>query len=107
MTGSPDVIVWGAGAIGGKLAAVPARAGVNVCVVDVARDHLERVAAHGLTVEGPLGGFTARMAAATPDTFPTGAPFVFLAVKSQDTADACRRLRPGLLDSSAVTLLQN
>ncbi len=51
------VLVWGAGAIGGTMAAYWARAGIPVLVVDVVREHVEACRTTGLAIEGPLDAF--------------------------------------------------
>ena len=51
------IVIWGAGAIGGTLGAYWARAGVDVVLVDTAREHVETCRTTGLSIEGPVETF--------------------------------------------------
>ena len=44
------VVIWGAGAIGGTIAAYLARAGHEVLAVDTVEEHVCQIAEHGLLV---------------------------------------------------------
>lgn len=80
------VVVVGAGAVGGVLAAGLARAGTDVAVVARGR-HGEAIAADGLVVESPLGSDTVRLPVA-PDVGAVSwlsTDLVVLAVKSHHT----------------------
>jgi len=102
------ITVYGAGAIGGVTGAALARAGHDVLLVDKAADHVAAVNAGGLAVDGaPGGGFTARVAAVTPDALGRGLRLVLLAVKAQHTPDALATLAPRLAPDGAIVSLQN
>lgn len=101
------VCIWGAGAIGGIIGAHLARAGRDVLLVDVVREHVDRIAGAGLAIEGPLGGFSAEVAAATPDRLDGTFDTVLLAVKSQHTEAASRAILPHLSEGGCVVSCQN
>lgn len=101
------VVIWGAGAIGGTIGACLARAGHDVLMVDVDRDHVARMRASGLSIEGPVARFTARPRAVTPDALRGRYRCILLAVKSQHTADAVRALEPHLAPEGHVVSVQN
>ncbi len=97
------IAVIGAGAVGGTLAALLARAGHEVTVV-ARGDNLQAIRDHGLRLDGGFGETVARLAAerhlsAAPD-------LAILATKAQDADDA---LRPELprLDRVPLLVVQN
>ena len=54
-TGSADrILVWGAGAIGGTVAAYLRRAGLDVTVVDANEPHVQAIRERGLAITGPI-----------------------------------------------------
>lgn len=101
------LVIWGAGAIGGTVGAFLVRAGYPVIFVDVVPEHVERIAAGELTIEGPHGGFTAGGPAFTPDALAGRHDLILLAVKSYHTVQATRMLAPHLAPDGAVVSLQN
>ncbi len=104
-----DILIWGAGAIGGTVGAHLLRAGHAVTFVDVVPAHVAAIAdpARGLRLTGPVAAFAIAGAAFTPETLRGVWPRVFLAVKAQDTGDACRALAPHLSPDGYVLSLQN
>lgn len=100
-------LVWGAGAIGGTLAAYLARAGHDVTVVDVAADHVAAVGATGLRVEGPLDAFTVRVPAFQPANLTGTWDHVILATKAHHTEAAVRALAPHVAAGGHVVSAQN
>jgi 2-dehydropantoate 2-reductase len=100
-------LIWGAGAIGGTLAAYLARAGHNVTVVDAVAEHVDAINRDGLRITGPIEEFTARMPAFTPGTIQGEWDLVVLATKSHHTAAAMRALAPHVSDSGCVVSAQN
>ena len=104
-----DILIWGAGAIGGTVGAHLHRAGHAVTFVDVVPEHVAAIAdpARGLRLTGPVEAFTVTAPAFTPDTLQGVWPRVFLAVKAQDTEAACRALLPHLASDGYVLSLQN
>ena len=101
------VLVWGAGAIGGTLAAYWARAGIPVCVVDVVQAHVEACRTAGLRIEGTVDNFTQRIPAFLPQELDGRYSRIVLAVKAQHTAAALEQLLPHLADEGFVLSAQN
>jgi 2-dehydropantoate 2-reductase len=66
---SEDILVWGAGAVGGTIGAYLVRAGHNVTFVDVALEHVEKIrdSSSGLSIFGPINKFTVTAPALTPE----------------------------------------
>ncbi len=102
-----ELLVWGAGAIGGTLGAFLARAGHDVTFVDRAADHVDAINNAGLRIEGPLAQFTSRAPACTPDQLRGEFEHVVLAVKAQDTESATRELASHLSANGYVVSAQN
>ena len=102
-----EVLVWGAGAIGGTAGAYLARAGHMVTFVDRDRAHVEAINQRGLTITGPIDQFTVRATAFTPDTLNDKHRAVLLCVKAQDTQTAAQALQPHLPEDGFVVSLQN
>lgn len=101
------LLVWGAGAIGGSVAAWLARAGHDVTVVDANRDHVDAINRSGLAIVGPVNQFSATMPAFLPGEVEGRWPVVLLAVKAQATEAACRQLAAHLDEDGCVVPLQN
>lgn len=101
------IAVFGAGAVGGSIGGLLARAGHSV--VFVARGaHLEAIRRHGLRVEGPAGDFVVRSAEATDDPGTAGrVEAVLVCVKAWQVGEAARSLLPMLDPGTAVVPLQN
>ena len=100
-------LVWGAGAIGGTLAAYLARAGHDVTVVDNVEDHVAAINRDGLRITGPIETFTAVMPAFTPDTLTGTWDTIVLATKAHHTPAAVRALLPHLSEHGCVVSAQN
>ena len=105
--GARDILVWGAGAIGGTVAAYLARAGHRVTCVDTAAAHREAIAANGLRISGPVATFTARVTAVSPEALQGTWPLAIFAVKAHHSTPAAQALRPHLALDGAVVTLQN
>ena len=101
------IVIWGAGAIGGTIGAYLARAGHQVLMVDVDKDHVARMQAEGLRIEGPVDDFSVRVRAATPETLIDRFDLILLAVKSQHTATATKALMSNLAQDGCVVSVQN
>lgn len=82
-----QVGVIGAGAVGGAIAALLARAGHDV-EVTARGDHLEAIREHGITLTGGWGDYTAQVAAG--ELLTRGPQLVIVATKAQDAAAAIR-----------------
>ncbi|MGH9732427.1 MAG: ketopantoate reductase family protein [Candidatus Acidiferrales bacterium] len=106
--GSPErILVWGAGAIGGTVAAYLRRAGLDVTVVDANTAHVQAIRERGLTITGPIEAFTQPLPIFTPDK-PAGVwDTIFLCVKAQHTEAAARQLLAHLAPDGVVVSLQN
>ncbi len=81
--------IIGAGAVGGTLAALLARAGHRVDVT-ARGEHLDEILAHGIVMDGVWGGFTALVDAARVLDPSIQRDLVILAVKTTGTAEALR-----------------
>ncbi|MCW5771242.1 MAG: 2-dehydropantoate 2-reductase [Rhodospirillaceae bacterium] len=101
------ILIWGAGAIGGIVGALLARAGHDVTLVDANAEHVAAIRAGGLAIEGPIESFVAASAAFLPEGLSGSWPCILLAVKAQHTEAACRALAPHLDEGGYVVSLQN
>lgn len=100
-------LFWGAGAIGGTMAAYLARAGHDVTVVDTAKDHVDAIDRAGLTIRGPIDNFSVVVPAFTPETLRGDWETVVLATKAHHTAAATGALLPHLRDAGCIISAQN
>jgi 2-dehydropantoate 2-reductase len=101
------ILVWGAGAIGGSMAAHLVRAGHDVSVVDNVPEHVTAINDAGLRITGPIAEFTARMPALMPGTLTGQWDTIMLATKAHHTEAATRALLPHLADNGCVISVQN
>ncbi|MFZ1872709.1 MAG: 2-dehydropantoate 2-reductase [Chania sp.] len=116
MSDSP-IVVWGAGAMGGTLAAYWIRAGKNVLLVDNNPAHVAAINLHGLRISGPIEEFVVTAKALLPEqlfsadaqgaAIPNQYPRIFLCTKAQHTEPACRALAPHLAAQGEVISVQN
>jgi 2-dehydropantoate 2-reductase len=104
---SGPILIWGAGAIGGTVGAYFRRAGLDVHFVDIVPDHVERIRAGALRIEGPVDNLTVGAPADTPDTLKGRFVETYLCVKAHHTDGAARQLLPHLADDGFVVSLQN
>lgn len=102
-----QVTVIGAGAIGGTVAAGMAKAGHEVTIVDREAAHIDAVKRSGLRITGFGGDFKVSLCALHPHEVGRLRGAVFLAVKSQHTADAMDFLAPLLGEDAYILSLQN
>ncbi|MDQ9127693.1 2-dehydropantoate 2-reductase [Serratia fonticola] len=112
-----SIVVWGAGAMGGTLAAYWIRAGKNVLLVDNNPAHVAAINQQGLRISGPIEEFVVSAKAVLPEQlFATNAqgeampekyPRIFLCTKAQHTEAACRTLAPHLTPQGEVISVQN
>lgn len=109
-----DILVWGAGAIGGTLGAYLLRAGYDVTFVDIDEAHVAAIRdpLQGLTISGPIDEFTVQAEAFTPAELNTAHSTthwsrIFLAVKSHHTQVASEALLPFLAEEGFVLSVQN
>ncbi len=102
-----NLLVWGAGAIGGSIGAYFIRAGHDVTFVDRVQDHVDAINKAGLRITGPIDEFVVNAPAFTPETLTGKYPTILLCVKGQDTDDATRMLLPYLSTDGCVVSVQN
>lgn len=104
-----DILIWGAGAIGGTVGAHLKRDGFDVSFVDVDARHVAAIRRpeNGLHISGPVADFTVHADAFTPGELQGKWSRVFLCVKAHDTLAATRALVPFLADDGYVLSLQN
>lgn len=101
------ILIWGAGAIGGTIGAYLVRAGREVVFVDLVDEHLQKIAANELTIEGPADQFTVGGPAFRPETLKGRYELVILAVKAQHTEAATRSILPHLPTNGVILSAQN
>lgn len=102
-----EVLIWGAGAIGGILGAYWARAGHPVKMVDIVQGHVEACRTGGLKIEGPVEEFTQMVPSVTPDELTGTYGRIVLAVKAPATEEALKALLPHLAADGYILSAQN
>src|SRR5271169_1537758 len=104
-----DILVWGAGAIGGTIGAYLKRAGQDVTFVDIVPDHVAAIddCRRGLRISGPIDDFKVVAPAMLPGAVTGTWKRVFLAVKAHHTETACEALKPYLAPDGYVLSLQD
>ncbi len=95
-----NIAIIGAGAIGSTLGAFLSRAGYTVILIGRSA-HVEVIQREGLRVEGVLGNFQVRVAAA--ETLDFQPDIIFLTVKTQDVLSAVQANQQFLTKSLVVT----
>jgi len=104
-----DILVWGAGAIGGTVGAYLTRAGLDVSFVDIVPEHVAAIGdpRRGLHITGPIDDFKIVAPSMSPSDVKGSFKRVFLAVKAHHTQAACEALKPYLATDGYVLSLQN
>jgi 2-dehydropantoate 2-reductase len=102
-----QLVIVGAGAIGGTIGAHMIRAGHDILFCDVDPAHVETINANGLTIEGPVENFTVKARAVTPDGLPDQIEHAAIAVKSHHTHQAAELLRGRITADGWVASFQN
>ncbi|NBC96410.1 MAG: ketopantoate reductase family protein [Deinococcus-Thermus bacterium] len=102
-----EILIWGAGAIGGTIGAHWARAGVPVRMVDIVAEHAAACSGPGLAIEGPVEQFAQAVPCVTPDRVEGTWTRIVLAVKAQATEAAMDALLPHLSGDGHVLSAQN
>lgn len=100
------IAVLGAGAVGCYFGALLARAGHAVTLIG-RQAHVQAVQAHGLRLQTAAFDEQVPLAASTDAGAVAGADVVLFCVKSTDTEDAARQMRPHLGPHTLVLTLQN
>lgn len=98
--------VMGAGAVGCYFGALLARAGHAVTLIGRPA-HVQAVLQHGLRLQTAVLDVQVPMAASTEASAVQGADVVLFCVKSSDSEDAARSIRPHLAPGTLVLTLQN
>ena len=102
-----ELVIWGAGAIGGTIGAALARGGRNPLLVDSDPAHVAAVRGAGLKITGPIEAFSTPARTLAPRDVRGPLRRVMLAVKGQHTASAARMIAPLLAQDGSVLSLQN
>jgi 2-dehydropantoate 2-reductase len=102
-----QLLIWGAGAIGGTLGAYLAWAGHDVTLVDQVQEHVNAIRTNGLQITGPIAQFTARAPALIPAEVTGQYETIILATKAQHTEAAAQQLAPHLSPTGCVVSAQN
>jgi 2-dehydropantoate 2-reductase len=84
-----------------------ARAGHDVTLVDNVAEHVEAINRRGLEITGPIGQFTQRIPAFTPELVKGEWDVVMLCTKAHHTEVALRGLRPHASAEGCVISVQN
>lgn len=102
-----NLLIWGAGAIGGTIGAYLTRAGHQVTLVDRVREHVDAIRTRGLAITGPIDEFTVQAPAYTLDNIAGQYQTILLCVKGHHTQEATRALLPYLGTDGCVVSVQN
>jgi 2-dehydropantoate 2-reductase len=104
---SEPILIWGAGAIGGTIAAYWARAGIPVKLVDIVGEHVKACRTDGLQISGPVEEFKVKIDGIEPHELTGTYKRVVLAVKAPATDAALAQLKPHLAPDGFVLSAQN
>ncbi|HEX7021675.1 MAG TPA: 2-dehydropantoate 2-reductase [Trueperaceae bacterium] len=102
-----NVLIWGAGAIGGTLGAYFQRAGHDVLFVDASREHVDAINEQGLRITGPIEEFQVAARACTPEELAGTFARILLCVKAHHTRQALPSLVPALASNGYIASIQN
>lgn len=102
----PRIAVMGAGAVGGYLGGLLARAGNSVVLISRG-DHLQAIQRHGLLVQGTDGDFTVTPRVTDQPATVGQVDLVLYAVKTYHNPDAIPQTRPLVGPNTTVLCLQN
>jgi len=102
-----QIVIWGAGAIGGTLGAYLIREEHEVLFVDIAQDHVNAINEGGLHIVGPIEEFHVSARAVTPTQLTETYPIILLCTKAQHTQQATEALAPHLAEDGFVLSVQN
>ena len=97
-----ELVIWGAGAIGGTIGAALSRAGKNPLLVDADPAHVAVLQANGLKITGPIEDYGVAVRATSPEKMRGPLRRVMLAVKSQHSSAAARMIAPLLAPDATV-----
>lgn len=102
-----NLLIWGAGAIGGTIGAYLVRAGHQVTFVDKEKEHVDAINSRGLSVTGPVDAFKVQAPSFTTDSVPGQFATILLCVKGHHTEAAVKDLLPYLSADGCVVSVQN
>lgn len=105
-----SVLIVGAGAIGGSIAAFLARSGIEITIADGWHLHVEAIRRSGLRVGSPGNHFTTRLSSLHLDelrTLKTRVDVLVISTKAYDTEWAYKLARPYLADDGTIISAQN
>lgn len=102
-----DLVIWGAGAIGGSIGASLVRAGHEVVFVDRDDGHVSAMQESGLRITGPVESFTVPVRATLPAAVAGPIRLVLLCVKSHHTRGALDQVAPLLAPDGSIVSVQN
>lgn len=101
------ILIVGAGAIGGITGGYLARSGEDVVLVDKVEPHVRAMQERGLLLDGLPGELVVPVTAVLPEELSGTFDLVFVAVKSQHTADALKLVVRHLTPDGMAVSLQN
>jgi 2-dehydropantoate 2-reductase len=101
------IIVVGAGPIGGIIGGRLKRAGNDITLVDIDREHVAAICEKGLQVDVPDGPFNVKIPIVFPHEIQGEFDYGFIAVRSNYTPDALNTVMPHLDDQGLLVSLQN
>lgn len=101
------IAVVGAGAMGSVYAGLLADAGNEVWAVDVWREHVEAINAHGLRVEGASGDRTVRIKATSDPADVGPCALVIIATKAAHVGEAAKSIEPMVARDTLILTIQN
>ncbi|MFC0180179.1 ketopantoate reductase family protein [Thorsellia kenyensis] len=105
------IVIWGAGAMGGTIAAYLIRAKKPVILVDNNPVHVNEINLNGLKISGPIDNITVTAKAFLPEHLNShfSKPFdtIFLCTKALHTESACYMIAPFLDEDGCVLSVQN
>lgn len=97
----------GAGAMGGVYGGLLTRAGFDVTLVDIRKDHIEKIRSDGLTVEGVRGTHVIKLASATDAAGLPPGDLAIIFTDANSTALAARTAKALLKPDGCALTLQN
>lgn len=101
-----NIAILGAGAMGSVLGAYLAEGGLDPLLIDVYREHIDKINADGLRIVGCADKLVP-IRAVSPDAIPGRLDLVFLFVKQTASRQALSALLPHLASDATVCTLQN
>ncbi len=102
-----EITVIGAGAIGGTIGAFITQAGYDVTLVDTVREHVDKMNADGLRIEGIRGDHSYPVKALHADDLTGPLDVVLLCIKGHFTDEAMQHYGPLLTEHGFVVSIQN